>query len=97
MVIQRPIGFQYVLVWISTAHTCIRTHLTISTFGSELRKFLFALGIPKPNYSETETVRVSVFCESENFDRSETTHWLCVCKINMFCVNCFLKKQANLF
>jgi hypothetical protein len=97
VVIQRPIGFQYVWVWISIAHTCIRIHLTISTFGSELRKFLFALGIPKPNYSEIGTVRVSVFCEYENFERSETNYWSCFCKISMLCVYCFLKTHVKLF
>ena len=74
VVMQRPIVFQCVWVWIWTAHACKRIQLTIRTLDSELRKFLFALGIPKRNYYEIGTVTVSVFCESEHFDRSATSN-----------------------
>ena len=58
LVLQRPILFQYTWVWIWTANACISMHLTIRTLDSELRKFLFALGIPKRSYYEVEAVTV---------------------------------------
>jgi hypothetical protein len=97
VVMQRSIMFQSVWVWISTTHACIRIQLTIRTLSSQLRKFLFALGIPKLKYCEIRAVTVRVFCESEHFDRSETSHWSCVRKINTYCVIGFLKSKVKLF
>jgi len=92
----RSILFQYVWGCISTAHACIHLQFFIRTLDSVLRKFLWALGIPKRNFCHLGSVAVSVLCESEIFDRSETSHCPCVCKINMLCIIGFLKKEVKL-